>query len=1285
MMSKLQGFVVVSTLLSGALPSEIGQLTELLYLNIGISNLNGTLPTELGALVNLLYFSTFYNRFTGTLPSSLQSMVYLQELNLNNNQFEGSIPSFLGSYPFLSILSLDDNFFEGSLPSELSNAGSLQNFFINGNLLTGIDSLDFNKLVNLKIITNNGNLLSEFPSQLCNVTGLRYLDMSYNAMQSTIPDCLGQLQLFFFADFSSNALTGAIPSFGMLSGLKYLKLEDNLLSGTVGSWLGQLEMIETIQLGKNHLSGSLPASMSSLHELSLLDVSSNSFTGTVPSSMVMLSKLHFLNLGLNSFRGELPLDLGLLSLLQNMRVQDNSLSNTLPSSVVNLKHLEYLDISANFMTGIVPSGVSQLSLLEYLLIQNNRFVGSIGHIINASHQKSIRNLDFSGNLFSGQLPADIFATSQLVSFGAVSNCFSGTLPDAICDAANLEVLAVDGMSVTDECSVEYVASSWFSAGSYGMEHVIEGTVPSCLFEMSKIRVLHLSGVGIDSTLPQSLTVTSSLVDLSLSHNLIEGTIPAAIQQHSWTNLDLSFNRFSGSLRDDFAEVADNATLSLVGNHLSGDLPPSIITAQQVSVLEGNRFACNSRDSSSTLPPQDESFDNYQCGNSLDQIGIYWAMPYIIVVGLILVVGCGSLLSKMVARASGAYVTNVKAWLLCFEDAQQPAAGSEGKKRRTSSLYLFKNFAFDWMYVCSLISILLVVCVMPVWVWLSVHYKTYEQSYAWVTSMAYMSGSLPAFISTAVFVVVLVVCYLLLHKKIHSSNMKRRTSLIGDLKIKVSLKSTASYYLVAFVAMCMNSGVVLTVNVLFVLVSLDYSPTIVTLCTIALTLFDLVWNGLVVPQVMGSIQTRFAAIQGVEAGHVYNRRTTFVLVLIELLNNLIIPFIASAFVTPTCFYHLLFQSPSIESSYDVSVCTLRDTIHFNCREVLGIRSCDIMNSISFDCTGSEDVVINNSFEPPFYYSFQCSTTFLDDYVAVFVYAYLITAFGLPLITYLMMKLRNYCGKGGWVSDATQSQLPAYLHTVTDAYGGDVIFDQVGFVVSVVGDAVVLLTFGVVFPPLSIFICVGVLSRVCYVMCGIGRLLNNVAVNHPDQLPNYKGALLRDCRGVAEIFLHVMYTIVLPFAAVFYSFFVFDMMGYAHGWADAIWLALLLAISPLLFWAIASMYKYFLKRRKQRRRKQSLLVNVADDDDDDEGGDDEDEEADKIDVEQDAQHIQCDSGIEKHDIEKHNIVVSTPLLSSPVKKDEDKEEVEEEEEEKGGMVRETSRVAPLEIAEEDSAVV
>jgi hypothetical protein len=120
-------------------------------------------------------------------------------------------------------------------------------------------------------------------------------------------------------------------------------------------------------------------------------------------------------------------------------------------------------------------------------------------------------------MFSGQLPSDMFATSQLRSFAAISDCFLGTLSDAICAAENLEVLAVDGMSVTSECAMQYVSSSCLSEGSYGMQHAIAGTVPSCLFNtMSQLRVLHLSGIGIASAIPQILTVSASLVDLSLS-------------------------------------------------------------------------------------------------------------------------------------------------------------------------------------------------------------------------------------------------------------------------------------------------------------------------------------------------------------------------------------------------------------------------------------------------------------------------------------------------------------------------------------------------------------------------------------------------------------------------------------------------------------------------------------------------------------------------------------------------------------------------------------------------
>jgi hypothetical protein len=255
----------------------------------------------------------------------------------------------------------------------------------------------------------------------------------------------------------------------------------------------------------------------------------------------------------------------------------------------------------------------------------------------------------------------------------------------------------------------------------------------------------------------------------------------------------------------------------------------------------------------------------------------------------------------------------------------------------------------------------------------------------------------------------------------------------------------------------------------------------------------------------------------------------------LFNNLIILFIAASFVTSTCFYHLLFEGRAIQSSYDVTVCQLQEIIHFACRSVMGVQLCDVMEEISFDCTSLEAVEVGNSFDPPFYYSYQFSTTFLDNYVAVFVYAYLITAFGLPLLTYCMMRVCTYFGEEGRVSGVLQGLLPAYMHIVLATYNsGDIIFDQVGFVVSAVGDAVVLLTFGVVFPPLAVCICAGVVNRVCFVMVGIGRFLHKVEELHSAQTPKYRGALLRDCRGVAKAFVHLQYTVVLPFAAVFYSF-------------------------------------------------------------------------------------------------------------------------------------------------------
>ena len=64
--------------LTGSIPSEIGNLTNLTYLNLGVNNLTGSIPPEIGNLTNLTDLCLGYNQLTGEIPESICD---LDELN----------------------------------------------------------------------------------------------------------------------------------------------------------------------------------------------------------------------------------------------------------------------------------------------------------------------------------------------------------------------------------------------------------------------------------------------------------------------------------------------------------------------------------------------------------------------------------------------------------------------------------------------------------------------------------------------------------------------------------------------------------------------------------------------------------------------------------------------------------------------------------------------------------------------------------------------------------------------------------------------------------------------------------------------------------------------------------------------------------------------------------------------------------------------------------------------------------------------------------------------------
>ena len=78
--------------LTGTITSELGSLTNLQSLSLGLNHLTGEIPAELGNLSSLRR-----NQLTGEIPAELGNLSNLQALWLRRNQLTGEIPAELGN------------------------------------------------------------------------------------------------------------------------------------------------------------------------------------------------------------------------------------------------------------------------------------------------------------------------------------------------------------------------------------------------------------------------------------------------------------------------------------------------------------------------------------------------------------------------------------------------------------------------------------------------------------------------------------------------------------------------------------------------------------------------------------------------------------------------------------------------------------------------------------------------------------------------------------------------------------------------------------------------------------------------------------------------------------------------------------------------------------------------------------------------------------------------------------------------------------------------------------
>ena len=218
--------------LSGTIPPELGNLSNLKDLNLRSNNLFGTIPPELSKLSNLEQLNLGYNDFSGPIPPELGKLHHLMELDLFNNDLSGPIPPELGNSSGLAELWLGNNQLSGPIPSELGNLSDL---------------------TELKLGSNN--LADPIPPQLGNLSNLTELDLQHNELSGPIPPELGNLSNLTELNLGYNNLSGPVPPefSGMLS-LHVLNLFDNSeMSGALPTELTALAQLRVLLVERTDL------------------------------------------------------------------------------------------------------------------------------------------------------------------------------------------------------------------------------------------------------------------------------------------------------------------------------------------------------------------------------------------------------------------------------------------------------------------------------------------------------------------------------------------------------------------------------------------------------------------------------------------------------------------------------------------------------------------------------------------------------------------------------------------------------------------------------------------------------------------------------------------------------------------------------------------------------------------------------------------------------------------------------------------------------------------------
>ncbi len=275
---RIIGLQLESNGLSGALPPEIRFFTELTWLSVvDNSQLTGPIPPEIGYLTALQSVTLVFNNLSGSIPREIGNLTNITLL-LIASSLSGPIPAEIGNLAALQFLGLYSNRLSGPVPLEIGNLTALKVLNLSGSGMTGPLP---NELLNLQLTTFNWGRTHD---DLCMPATDAFAQWAEQIAELQGPWCNRLDHDILQAIYELAGGDGWTNQSGWP--------DDPVLSNRYGISTNASHQVVAIDLSSNELAGQLTHDLTRLVDLRVLKIGGNpELTGRIPYTFPSFSDL----------------------------------------------------------------------------------------------------------------------------------------------------------------------------------------------------------------------------------------------------------------------------------------------------------------------------------------------------------------------------------------------------------------------------------------------------------------------------------------------------------------------------------------------------------------------------------------------------------------------------------------------------------------------------------------------------------------------------------------------------------------------------------------------------------------------------------------------------------------------------------------------------------------------------------------------------------------------------------------------------------------------------------